>query len=939
MNLKLYLSRSFRIFFVLAFLITFSATPDVYADNRTKNATSFELLEKENVPSLVGPNSINVDGTNLDDLLVITASSGNSGTYQLTSGGNPGPLVNFSGIDQFSFNGLGGNDRLRIIHPSGSLFAPSLGIQYQGGGNTDDLEVISGSASLVTYSFANANDGTVTWDGCTLTYTGLEPVTSSITATNVTLDYSAASEIITITDAGGGQTTVDSTLGETVTFNNPTGTLTINAGDTNSDTINVASLAANYPAQIVIDGQGGSPDAININGNVSTNSKNISLLAENIATTTSLNAGTGDINITADTIALGASVTGTGNLAIISQTNTTTIGIGGGSGTMNVSDTELANLTDGFSTITIGNIASGTGTVDINTATFVDPVSIAGGTIHDGSGTDIFSIGNNVTLKGSISPGQSPGILTINGIFSFSDNSTFDVEIGGTSPGSNNNNHDQLDITGTVTTGNNVSLNTTSWLGFAPSNGDSFTIINNDASDPVSGTFSGLAEGATISNFLGSGLDATITYVGGDGNDAVISVSASPTVTSINRVDPNPTNATSVNFTVNFSTSVTDIETGDFVLATTGSAGGTINSVSSPIGSNVTVIVNGITGDGSLGLNFDYDALDSVLDSGGNPVSVDFTGQTYTIDNTAPQMSATNLASSFSIGPTNITLTFNEDAYDPPGQSGLIDDVTDLSNYIFAEEGTVAGFQSTACNNYDVVNDSVSLADSISYNNITFTTTLTFNTPVPAGSYRLFVCGTTSIVDLAMNPLNGGSDSTYNFTVQASASSLPSTGFRHGSVTALSNQPAVKAYTSTAMTLEIPKLGVSMPIVGVPQSGKSWDVTWLGNSAGYLAGSAFPTWAGNTVITGHVWDSFNQPGVFAEIKSLKYGDQVQIQAWGMIYTYEVRESKLVTKKNVDAAFQSEAYDWVTLVTCEFYNPFTGNYLFRRAVRAVLVNVK
>jgi len=130
-----------------------------------------------------------------------------------------------------------------------------------------------------------------------------------------------------------------------------------------------------------------------------------------------------------------------------------------------------------------------------------------------------------------------------------------------------------------------------------------------------------------------------------------------------------------------------------------------------------------------------------------------------------------------------------------------------------------------------------------------------------------------------------------------------------------------------------------MSIVGVPQTNSGWDVTWLGDSAGYLAGTAFPTWAGNTVITGHVWDSFNRPDVFSQIKSLKYGDQVQIHAWGLTYTYEVRESKLVTKKNVDSILQSEEYDWLTLLTCEFYNPFTGEYFFRRTVRAVLVDVR
>ena len=38
-------------------------------------------------------------------------------------------------------------------------------------------------------------------------------------------------------------------------------------------------------------------------------------------------------------------------------------------------------------------------------------------------------------------------------------------------------------------------------------------------------------------------------------------------------------------------------------------------------------------------------------------------------------------------------------------------------------------------------------------------------------------------------------------------------------------------------------------------------------------------------------------------------------------------------------FQHEEYDWVTLLTCELYNPFSGNYMFRRMVRAVLVEVR
>ncbi|MFZ5886998.1 MAG: hypothetical protein ACOYYF_05965 [Chloroflexota bacterium] len=42
---------------------------------------------------------------------------------------------------------------------------------------------------------------------------------------------------------------------------------------------------------------------------------------------------------------------------------------------------------------------------------------------------------------------------------------------------------------------------------------------------------------------------------------------------------------------------------------------------------------------------------------------------------------------------------------------------------------------------------------------------------------------------------------------------------------------------------------------------------------------------------------------------------------------------------MDKVFKHEELDWVTLLTCEGYNPLMGNYLFRRMVRAVLVEVK
>jgi len=169
---------------------------------------------------------------------------------------------------------------------------------------------------------------------------------------------------------------------------------------------------------------------------------------------------------------------------------------------------------------------------------------------------------------------------------------------------------------------------------------------------------------------------------------------------------------------------------------------------------------------------------------------------------------------------------------------------------------------------------------------------------------------------------------------------LPETGFSHRHVTVLSAQPAEKAYADLGnLWLEVPRLNLQMPIVGVPQVDGEWDVSWLGDQAGWLHGSAFPTWSGNSVLTGHVWNAFNLPGPFHELGNLQYSDKVIVHAWGAEYIYEVRSIKFVLPSNVDAMMKHEDKSWVTLVTCQGYDEATDTYEYRILVRSVLVEVK
>jgi LPXTG-site transpeptidase (sortase) family protein len=167
---------------------------------------------------------------------------------------------------------------------------------------------------------------------------------------------------------------------------------------------------------------------------------------------------------------------------------------------------------------------------------------------------------------------------------------------------------------------------------------------------------------------------------------------------------------------------------------------------------------------------------------------------------------------------------------------------------------------------------------------------------------------------------------------------LPATGFAPKAVTDMSNVPS-EVYTQTGgLTLEIPSLGISLPIVGVPLRNGEWNVSWLGNQAGWLEGSAFPSWNGNSVLTSHVYSSSGLPGPFINLNRLKHGDRIIIHAYGQKYFYEVRVN-LVVEPNDASVFRHEEKSWLTLVTCREYDEKTNAYKRRVVVLAVLVGVE
>ncbi len=377
--------------------------------------------------------------------------------------------------------------------------------------------------------------GTNTWSGAitlagTTTFTSVAGLltTDTITGTNRALTVNGAGDATingvistgtgTLTKAGAGRLTL-------VAANTYTGVTTISAGvvrvrDSASLGTTASATTIASGAAVEVDGTG-LAIAENVTSIIGTGVSGTGAL-RNLANANTwsgtLTIGSGNATVASDggTLTLGAvggagrtlTVTGAGSTGIGGIIGTTTGAlIKTGSGTLTLT---AANTYTGVTTISAGR-------VNIDGSIGAGAVSVAAGATLGGSGT----AAGTVSVTGTLAPGSSAGRLT-NGALTFVATSTFAVEIGGTTPASG---HDQdRASSGGVTIGANVTLSLSPIGGFTPTLGQTFLIVDKVASGAISGTFAGLAQGATINGFLGSGLRAQITYLGGTGNDIVLTV-------------------------------------------------------------------------------------------------------------------------------------------------------------------------------------------------------------------------------------------------------------------------------------------------------------------------------------------------------------------------------------------------------------------------------
>ncbi|HZP65841.1 MAG TPA: DUF4347 domain-containing protein [Rudaea sp.] len=256
-------------------------------------------------------------------------------------------------------------------------------------------------------------------------------------------------------------------------------------------------------------------------------------------------------------------------------------------------------------------------------------------------------------------------------------------------------------------------------------------------SDPNGITVGGsiVPNGGTIVDAVGNAANLSLNGVAD--TSGVLVDSIPPTVASIAPDGTSPTNASSLDFTVTFSESVTGVDPTDFTLTATGSAAGLVSSVSGG-GAVYTVTVTNVSGDGTLRLDLNPSGT-GISDLATNPIQGGFTaGQTYTVDHTPPSVVSILPASAPQTHASTLayTVTFSETV------TGV-----DVSDFSLAASGNVAGMVSS-------VNGSGAVY------------TVTVSNVTGDGTLRLDLKASgTGIVDLATNPIQGGFTGGQSYTI------------------------------------------------------------------------------------------------------------------------------------------------------------------------------
>ncbi|GLZ85645.1 hypothetical protein Pres01_16960 [Metapseudomonas resinovorans] len=300
--------------------------------------------------------------------------------------------------------------------------------------------------------------------------------------------------------------------------------------------------------------------------------------------------------------------------------------------TLDGGGTVFANYLSGSGTSAlVFRLTVSSGQLDTNGISVGGAIQANGGTLRDGVGNNANTTLNNVAsttgvrvdaVVPTVASVSVPVGLPYNAgdTLSFVVNASEAVIVNGTP-------RLALDIGGTTVFANYVAGSGTSTLVFQ------YTIQAGD-NDANGIAVTGLAaNGGTLRDAAGNSMNLALNSVG-DTSNLIVDTHA-PSPSGIVALDPSPTNAGSVRYTVTFSENVSGVDLSDFALVTTGTAGGSLTSLLQIDARTFQITVSGVNGTGTLGLNLSGSAT-GIVDAAGNAITGGLTGAVYSVDRDVP---------------------------------------------------------------------------------------------------------------------------------------------------------------------------------------------------------------------------------------------------------------------------------------------------------------
>ncbi|MEL4431905.1 beta strand repeat-containing protein, partial [Shewanella mangrovisoli] len=439
----------------------------------------------------------------------------------------------------------------------------------------------------------------------------------------------------------------------TINYTSGTGTSTLNfnytvqAGDTSADLDYVATTSLTLNGGTIMDAASNNATlTLASPGAAGSLGANKALVIDGVVpTVTSVNSSTANGTYkVGDNISIQVNfsevvnVTGTPQLTLETGTTDRTINYASGSGS---------------STLTFSyTIQSGDNSSDLDYVATTS-LSLNGGTIQDAAG-------NNATLT-LASPGAANSLgankaLVVDGVVPTVSSVNSTTPDGAYKAGDVISIQVNFSESVTVNTGGGtpqLTLETGATdraVSYASGSGSSqltfsYTIQVGDNSPDLNyvGTNSLASNGGTIRDAAGNDATLTLATPGAanslGANKALVVDGVAPNVTSIAPTGSPAANAASMDFAVAFDESVNNISTDDFTLVTTGTASGSIASVSATSGTSINVTVNSITGTGTLKLNLNGST--DITDAAGNGIAAYSSGTTHSADRDAPAAPST----------------------------------------------------------------------------------------------------------------------------------------------------------------------------------------------------------------------------------------------------------------------------------------------------------